>query len=510
MFPHFVSAFIQRDEEVPVQVRDSERRFSEESPASDHEEVGILEDIGNEENRSSTVPALCTGASASLRQLDLENLSREAAPITEVRNRKEKLARYEKDCSQVGDRLFVGGEAVAKNREILSGCQITHVVNCVGVLYPSYFEDELKYQTLYLQDSPKEDILAVLYDVFDFIEDARSGGNVFVHCSQGVSRSTSLAIAYRMWRERRHYEDVFAEVKQLRGVANPNIGFICQLMQWHKRRAEHAQTSNVYRIAPQSMSAPTYLVPKWMNGSDVKEFSLDPRGTFVVQCGKKVYLWRGADIVAEEFMIAAYKFVNQLRKYETEDSASHIEVVKVDQGKEPEEFWKALDACITGRKFPRQVVKCPAFDADFDIWTRASFSNKASDILSNDTCDSARSGRKTPRVEPKAASSPNDRLKKQARSNVFDEGDSRACRDIDIKFNDDSNNPSAWRKSSTASRLAIPTLQVPKMLERKAEASCSESNSGDDETSRSLSSRDSSREQSGRKPVISIPKLNFG
>ena len=54
-------------------------------------------------------------------------------------------------------------------------------------------------------------------------------GRVLVHCSQGVSRSATLAIAYLMWKRAAGYDDVFQEVKAARGVANPNIGFICQV-----------------------------------------------------------------------------------------------------------------------------------------------------------------------------------------------------------------------------------------------------------------------------------------
>jgi len=89
----------------------------------------------------------------------------------------------------------------------------------------------------YHADHPQQDITSVLYDIFDFIEAARClpdgrAGNVLVHCSQGVSRSASLAIAYLMWRTGGTYRDVFDSVKAHRGVANPNIGFICQLINW--------------------------------------------------------------------------------------------------------------------------------------------------------------------------------------------------------------------------------------------------------------------------------------
>jgi len=52
---------------------------------------------------------------------------------------------------------------------------------------------------------------------------------VFVHCSQGVSRSVTLVIAYLMWRDGHTFEQAFAAVKAARGVANPNIGFVCQV-----------------------------------------------------------------------------------------------------------------------------------------------------------------------------------------------------------------------------------------------------------------------------------------
>jgi protein-tyrosine phosphatase len=86
-------------------------------------------------------------------------------------------------------------------------------------------------------DSPQEDITSILYDIFDFIEAARCppggrAGNVLIHCSLGVSRSASLAIGYLMWRTGGGYRDVFESVKAHRGVTNPNVGFMCQLMEW--------------------------------------------------------------------------------------------------------------------------------------------------------------------------------------------------------------------------------------------------------------------------------------
>ena len=318
-------------------------------------------------------------------------------------------------------------------------------------------------------DTPKEDILSVLYDVFDFIEDGKNTGNVFIHCSQGVSRSTTLAIAYRMWLEKRQYEDVFAEVKERRGVANPNIGFICQLIQWYKRRTEDAEFAKVYRIAPQSSSAPKYLVPKWVS-SGCDRMSLDPRGVFVVHIPGTIFLWEGAKS-PDEFVAAAYKFANQLRKYEVNNPIETIDVVKVEQGQETEQFWKAVALLSEGSQ-ALDVETCSSYDNDFDIWSRASFSSKASDMLNPDTCDSARSGRKTPRVEGDHSLSPNDRMKKFARASctVTDNSDVQSSKrsgtpEFTVSYRRGSTSPtmlsSQGSKKNVRSRFKIPSLDVP-------------------------------------------------
>ena len=501
MFPHFTSAFIKKDEEVPVQACKSV------SPENEHARQGFLRiSVKSSEKRTDGSPAraMPVAGTSSLRQLDLENLARDCGPPTELRNRKTKFAKYERDCSRVGYGLFVGGEVVAKSRDILQGCKITHVINCVGMLYPAYFEDELKYQTLYLQDSPKEDILAVLYDVFDFIEEATRSGNVFVHCSQGVSRSMTLAIAYRMWKEKRQYEDVFAEVKELRGVANPNIGFICQLMQWHKRRAESPSLANLYRIAPQSFSAPTYLVPKWVNGCDTRGFSLDPRGSFILHSGTRVYLWKGSNILGEEFVEAADKFIRQLEKYEIPGNGQ-LEKIITEEGKEDDTFWDLMRQCLSNKNSAGHTSVCSGFDADYDIWIQTRFPRKNShDRVSSEACESARGGRKTPRVEINSFS-PNDRLRKQARSDNIFEDDGENQREM--------NRSKGASQRSESPHILGSTKENASGLVSSIDSDCHSSSSEGDLSESSDDDKDSNKERNSESAVkrnIGIPKLNLG
>ncbi|CAI7763828.1 unnamed protein product [Closterium sp. NIES-53] len=159
-----------------------------------------------------------------------------AREAQEAQARRDKFAFFEKDCSRVLEHVYVGSDFVARSREVLKEAGITHVLNCVGFVCPEYFPEEINYKTLWLQDNTGEDLVCVLYDVFDYIEAVRAArGRVFIHCCQGISRSTSLVIAYLMWREGIPFGDAFKRVKALRAVANPNMGFACQLLQWQTR-----------------------------------------------------------------------------------------------------------------------------------------------------------------------------------------------------------------------------------------------------------------------------------
>ncbi|KAK3026035.1 hypothetical protein RJ639_042527 [Escallonia herrerae] len=261
-------------------------------------------------------------------------------PPREFEFKKDKLAFFDKECSKIMDHVYLGSDAVAKNREILRQNGVTHVLNCVGFVCPEYFKNDLVYKTLWLQDSPSEDITSILYDVFDYFEDVREqGGRVLVHCCQGVSRSTSLVIAYLMWRERQSFEDAFQHVKATRGVTNPNMGFACQLLQCQKRvHAVPASPNSVlrmYRMAPHSSYDPLHLVPKMLNQPSMH--GLDSRGAFIVHVPSAIYVWIGQNctsVMSGSAKAAAFQVI----QYERAQGP----LVTIKEGEEPSEFWTAI------------------------------------------------------------------------------------------------------------------------------------------------------------------------
>jgi hypothetical protein len=170
--------------------------------------------------------------------LSLGKLKQMVVPPDEAESKADKLRRFAPICSKILEGLYLGSDVVARSRSTLHAHGITHVLNCAGVACPEYHapDSTLTYRTLFLYDSPHQELGAVLYESLAFMADAlASGGKVFVHCQQGVSRSASLVIAYVMWTRGLNFLDAHTLVKEARGVAEPNAGFVCALVAFWKR-----------------------------------------------------------------------------------------------------------------------------------------------------------------------------------------------------------------------------------------------------------------------------------
>lgn len=118
--------------------------------------------------------------------------------------------------------------------------------------------------------------------VIDFIDVVRqSKKKVLVHCAQGVSRSTVLAIAYLMYLENSDYDAIYEFVRARRGICRPNVGFMCQLLAWRKRITRCSNRPYCfYRIGPHNNRDPS-LVTKWIDRIEVD--SMDSRTLFLLQ-----------------------------------------------------------------------------------------------------------------------------------------------------------------------------------------------------------------------------------
>lgn len=154
---------------------------------------------------------------------------------------------YSKVCSEIIDGfLFLSGQDVASNLEILKANGITHIVNAAGEICECYFPDKIEYLPLNLRDNSNEvslyfynkikNIECCFYDAYSFIEKAKEkGGKVLIHCIQGISRSTTLVLSYLILSRKLTYEQALKHVEERRKIVSPNLGFSLQAQTFYQR-----------------------------------------------------------------------------------------------------------------------------------------------------------------------------------------------------------------------------------------------------------------------------------
>ncbi|KAK9807267.1 hypothetical protein WJX73_005991 [Symbiochloris irregularis] len=324
-------------------------------------------------------------------------------PLSERAVRRAKLKQFERHCSEVGPGLFVAGELVAADREILKAAGITHVINCIGHIFHNPFPEELTYLTLCLNDAIGEDLASLFYLVLDFIEGAtKQGGRVLIHCSQGVSRSAALAVAHHMWRTGMPYDEATDAIKALRGVVNPNIGFMCQLLNWQTDRQQGREKTQLWSVVPHSKMHGALLVLRAPN-KQMQTALLDPRGAFVLQTPDTLFLWKGREAAAS-LVAGALAGIAQLQRYEQ----ASTDVQEVQDGEEPLDFEQALQAFIIRSPDCSKGMpcygECPCLRAQYEVHQTIALSSDddllhSEGSLSSDA-ESVVEGQETPKVTP--------------------------------------------------------------------------------------------------------------
>jgi len=123
---------------------------------------------------------------------------------------------------------------------------ITHIIALVKDRIVS-FPKEIKYIEFDVYDKSFYFLLHLFPQCFEFIDEAlKNKSSVLVHCSAGVSRSATLAIAYLMYSKTIPYSEAMAIVKKARPVINPNNGFIDQLQLFENMHYTFEGTSKAH------------------------------------------------------------------------------------------------------------------------------------------------------------------------------------------------------------------------------------------------------------------------
>lgn len=130
------------------------------------------------------------------------------------------------------DFLYLGSQD-AVTQENVQKYQLTDILS-IGIETPESDIDSNKIRTHYLEclDLPETCLDAIVKQSNHILNDVRKRmGRILIHCNAGVSRSSTICIAYLMAEHKMNFDTAFSLVKSKRECIRPNDGFLKQLKQ---------------------------------------------------------------------------------------------------------------------------------------------------------------------------------------------------------------------------------------------------------------------------------------
>ncbi|CAG9333273.1 unnamed protein product [Blepharisma stoltei] len=134
------------------------------------------------------------------------------------------------DIDEIEPNLYLGSIFAAEDQTILREFGITHIVQVLesNDICPQF--SNIVYHHSPIMDRVDGNLIRILPSALKFIHtNLVAGGKVFVHCAAGISRSSSIIVAYLMAKHKLPFEDAYNWVKSKRSMARPNNGFQRQL-----------------------------------------------------------------------------------------------------------------------------------------------------------------------------------------------------------------------------------------------------------------------------------------
>ncbi|XP_034427327.1 dual specificity phosphatase DUPD1-like [Hippoglossus hippoglossus] len=143
---------------------------------------------------------------------------------------------------EVQPRIYIGDMYAAKDKRTLQAHHITHVLNAADGKFnvntgPSFYRHtSITYHGVEAFDMASFNLSPFFYSAANFIKNALSSptGKVFVHCAMGLSRSSTLVLAYLVIHENMTLVDAIKAVSANRNIS-PNAGFLEQLRELDKQ-----------------------------------------------------------------------------------------------------------------------------------------------------------------------------------------------------------------------------------------------------------------------------------
>jgi hypothetical protein len=134
--------------------------------------------------------------------------------------------------SSVLKNLFIGDYLSSQDHEMINKMNIRAIINVAPDCCANKYEEnpEFSYFTIYEMDNEKDTLRPYFHCTNRFIEKHSETNAVLVHCAAGVSRSSTIVIAYLMYKLQMEFEDALHFLKNCHPQAYPNRQFYCDLI----------------------------------------------------------------------------------------------------------------------------------------------------------------------------------------------------------------------------------------------------------------------------------------
>mmetsp|Transcript_6927 Transcript_6927/g.7597 ORF Transcript_6927/g.7597 Transcript_6927/m.7597 type:complete len:170 (-) Transcript_6927:123-632(-) len=138
--------------------------------------------------------------------------------------------------TKIREGLFLGDSIHGSSPDILTSLNITSIINISQESYEDRLSDiKVTVRHINIQDHPKEKIEDYFSETTAIIKKSLDeGSNILVHCGQGVSRSTTIVLAYLLTQEKMTFRDAAIDVRSKRPMVNPNNAFMRKLVALEK------------------------------------------------------------------------------------------------------------------------------------------------------------------------------------------------------------------------------------------------------------------------------------
>ncbi|OLQ14501.1 putative rhodanese domain-containing dual specificity protein phosphatase [Symbiodinium microadriaticum] len=154
----------------------------------------------------------------------LEDENKDHFPQMNFRPQVQKVYELRRDAKREGR------ESERAHRWSKCPCLTDRHILVVHPALPTLWPERYKYQRTSLEDAPSSNLLELLPNSLRFVERCmKQKGRLLVHCTRGISRSSSIVIAYLMLAKSKSYDEAKKQVQLKRSVAHPNLGFQVQL-----------------------------------------------------------------------------------------------------------------------------------------------------------------------------------------------------------------------------------------------------------------------------------------